>query len=55
MLRVLSAIGMSQYTAQQAIDGYVSDLLMKDRLRGQHFLRDGVVHVVLLKDMVPFQ
>ncbi len=55
MLRVLSAIGMSQYTTQQAIDGYVSDLLMKDRLKGQHFLRNGVVHVELIKEMGPFQ
>ena len=45
MLRVLSAIGMSRYVAQQVIDGYVGDLLMQERLKGQHFVRDGMVHV----------
>ena len=55
MLRVLSAIGMSRYVAQQVIDGYVADLLMKERLKGQHFVRDGMVHVELIKDMGPFQ
>ncbi len=55
MLRVLSAIGMSRYVAQQVIDEYVAGLLMKERLKGQHFIRDGVVHVELTKEMGPFQ
>lgn len=55
MIRMLSAIGMSRYTSQQAIDEYVSQLLTKDRMRGQHYIRDGRVHVELFKEMGPFQ
>ena len=55
MLRVLSAIGMSRYVSQQVIDSYVAGLLMNERLKGQHFVRDGMVHVELTKDMGPFQ
>ena len=55
MLRVLSAIGMSHYTSQQAIDGYVSGLLQEGHLRGRHYFKDGEVRIELLKDMGPFQ
>lgn len=55
MLRVLSAIGMSRYTSQQAIDEYVSKLLMAGHLKGRHYVKEGVVKVELIKDMGPFQ
>lgn len=55
MLRVLSAIGMSRYTDQQSIDGFISKQLMEGRLRAQHYMKEGKVHVEMYKEMGPFQ
>ena len=55
MLRVLSAIGMSRYTDQLSIDRFISKQLMEGRLRAQHYMKDGKLHVEMYKEMGPFQ
>ena len=55
MLRVLSAIGMSRYTDQLSIDQFISKQLMEGRLRAQHYMKEGRLHVEMYKEMGPFQ
>ncbi|MCI8632175.1 MAG: DUF3881 family protein [Lachnospiraceae bacterium] len=55
MLRKFSAIGMSQYTSQRNMDRLINELLQKNQLRGQQFIKAGEMHVEIFKDMGPFR
>lgn len=55
MLREFSAIGMSRYTSQQTMDRLISELLQNNQLKGYQFLKNGRLHVEIMKDMGPFQ
>lgn len=55
MLRELSAIGLSQYTGQQAAAKLISDIMAEGNLKGRHYHQDGRIFVELPYDMGPFQ
>lgn len=55
MLRIFSAIGMSRYTSQRAMDRLIGEMLQSGGLKGQQYIKDGALHVEIYKDMGPFQ
>ena len=60
MIRLFSAIGMSQYTSRKAFDAFLTKLLQeepvdKTKFSGQRYMVRGQHHVELYHDMGPFQ
>lgn len=55
MLRDFSAIGMSRYTNQKAMDGLISQILQSGDLKGHQYERHGRIHMEIIRDMGPFQ
>ena len=55
MLREFSAIGMSRYTNQKAMDGLISQILISGDLQGRQYERHRRIHMEIIRDMGPFQ